>query len=241
MCGIAGMIGPQPPDSARIRRTLAALGHRGPDGQCSLVTRLANGQTVVQLHTRLAIRDLDPRAGQPFAHDGCVLVHNGEVYNDRMNEVTAAVGLAQLAKLDRVQAARAANFAALRDALAPIDGVTVFQPVQGRALSSHYCLNAVLPRDGRHHRGRGGHGEGEELRERTGEQARPPRTAGRRPPRTLCERSPHIGRRRGSWLRTGTGRSFRSAGRRNERSGSAMSRRRRRRGGRRAVPTSRRA
>jgi asparagine synthase (glutamine-hydrolysing) len=83
MCGIAGMIGPVPPDAARIRRTLAALGHRGPDGQGSFATRLPNGQAVVLLHTRLAIRDLDPRAGQPFAHDGCVLVHNGEVYNDR--------------------------------------------------------------------------------------------------------------------------------------------------------------
>jgi dTDP-4-amino-4,6-dideoxygalactose transaminase len=70
-------------------------------------------------------------------------------YNYRMNEVAAAVGLAQIAKLDRFQQARAANFAALRDALADIEEVTVFAPTQGRAVSSHYCLNAVLPRDGR--------------------------------------------------------------------------------------------
>lgn len=70
-------------------------------------------------------------------------------YNYRMNEVTAAVGLAQIAKLDRFLKARAANHAALRAALADIDEVTVFAPVQGRAVSSHYCLNAVLPRDGR--------------------------------------------------------------------------------------------
>jgi dTDP-4-amino-4,6-dideoxygalactose transaminase len=69
-------------------------------------------------------------------------------YNYRMNEVTAAVGLAQIAKLDRFQAARAANFAQLRRALAEIDEVTVFAPVQGDAVSSHYCLNAVLPRNG---------------------------------------------------------------------------------------------
>jgi len=33
------------------------------------------------LHTRLSIIDLDPRANQPFKSDGCVLIHNGEIYN----------------------------------------------------------------------------------------------------------------------------------------------------------------
>ncbi len=83
MCGIAGMIGPAQPSSERIAAALAALQHRGPDGRGTYATRLANGQHVVLLNTRLAIRDLDLRAGQPMAHDGCVVVHNGEVYNDR--------------------------------------------------------------------------------------------------------------------------------------------------------------
>ena len=69
-------------------------------------------------------------------------------YNYRMNEVEAAVGLAQLDKLDAFQARRAENFRILRKSLAERPEITVFEPVQGKAVSSHYCLNAVLPRDG---------------------------------------------------------------------------------------------
>jgi dTDP-4-amino-4,6-dideoxygalactose transaminase len=70
-------------------------------------------------------------------------------YNYRMNEGQAAVGLAQLAKLDGFQAARARNYAALKGALADVEEVTVFEARKAKAVSSHYCLNAVLPRDGR--------------------------------------------------------------------------------------------
>lgn len=69
-------------------------------------------------------------------------------YNYRMNEVQAAVGLAQLKKLDRHQIARADNYRRLSAGLAEMDELTVFETVQGKAKSSHYCLNAVLPRDG---------------------------------------------------------------------------------------------
>ena len=69
-------------------------------------------------------------------------------YNYRMNEVEAAVGLTQLGKLDAFQSARAANFAALKGALDKVEGVTVFEAVRGKAVSTHYCLNAMLPRDG---------------------------------------------------------------------------------------------
>lgn len=69
--------------------------------------------------------------------------------NFRMNEVEAAVGLAQLGKLDAFQAARARNFEALAAALRGIDELTIFEPKQGKAQSSHYCLNVVLPADGR--------------------------------------------------------------------------------------------
>jgi len=68
-------------------------------------------------------------------------------FNYRMSEVAAAVGMAQLAKLDYFQAARAANHTALAKILAQIEGVTVFPDVHGKARSSHYCLNLVLPRD----------------------------------------------------------------------------------------------
>jgi perosamine synthetase len=70
-------------------------------------------------------------------------------FNYRMNEGQAAVGLAQLAKLDRFQTARAHNYAALKAALADVSEITVFAARKGKAISTHYCLNAVLPRDGR--------------------------------------------------------------------------------------------
>jgi perosamine synthetase len=70
-------------------------------------------------------------------------------YNYRMNEGQAAVGLVQLTKLDAFQAARARNHAALKSALADVAEITVFAARKGKAVSSHYCLNAVLPREGR--------------------------------------------------------------------------------------------
>lgn len=69
-------------------------------------------------------------------------------YNYRMNEVEAAVGLVQLGKLDEFQRRRAMNDAALRTAVAEIDEITVFPASLGKARSSHYCFNVVLPRDG---------------------------------------------------------------------------------------------
>lgn len=69
-------------------------------------------------------------------------------FNYRMSEVEAAVGLAQLAKLDAFQAARAENAAILRAALSRIEGVTVFADRKGPARSTNYCLNMVMPRDG---------------------------------------------------------------------------------------------
>lgn len=68
--------------------------------------------------------------------------------NYRMNEVEAAVGLAQLPRLDAWQAARARNYASLSEGLAELDEVTVLLNEKGKARSSHFCLNAVLPRDG---------------------------------------------------------------------------------------------
>jgi dTDP-4-amino-4,6-dideoxygalactose transaminase len=67
--------------------------------------------------------------------------------NYRMSEVEAAVGLAQISHLDAFMADRSRNDAALRALLAKIEGVTVFPDKVGKATSSHYCINAVLPRD----------------------------------------------------------------------------------------------
>jgi asparagine synthase (glutamine-hydrolysing) len=80
MCGIAGMVdlgGGRPPDEALLRRMIALLRHRGPEG-----AGLYRDAVAGLAHARLSIVDL---AGgrQPIANeDGTVwVVCNGEVFN----------------------------------------------------------------------------------------------------------------------------------------------------------------
>ncbi len=80
MCGIAGSLGQQALSRDIIERTLGLMKRRGPDGTGAWQGTMRNGSLTL-LHTRLAIVDLDPRAGQPFCADGCVLIFNGEIYN----------------------------------------------------------------------------------------------------------------------------------------------------------------
>lgn len=86
MCGIAGWIGP--PSATRnehtLRAMLAAMAHRGPDGEGMHVADTANGEQVFLGHRRLAI--IDPvGAPQPMcdAAAGLALTFNGEIYNFR--------------------------------------------------------------------------------------------------------------------------------------------------------------
>ena len=65
------------PDPAVLDRLLAAIAHRGPDGQ----GRLVRGDTAL-LHTRLAIIDLDTGDQPLFTPSGVALVANGEIYNN---------------------------------------------------------------------------------------------------------------------------------------------------------------
>jgi len=79
MCGIAGLIlfNQQPVTPAPVRRMLAPLRRRGPDGD-----GVYSQGSVAFGHTRLAI--IDPAGGaQPFVDEanGLVLTFNGEVYN----------------------------------------------------------------------------------------------------------------------------------------------------------------
>jgi dTDP-4-amino-4,6-dideoxygalactose transaminase len=53
-----------------------------------------------------------------------------------------------LKKLDRFQEARRKNFAILSEILSGLDGLTVLPARAGKSVSSHYCVNAILPRDG---------------------------------------------------------------------------------------------
>ena len=68
-------------------------------------------------------------------------------YNFRMSEAQAAIGCAQLERLDGFLAARAANAAALSDRLQAMEGVSTFPLAHGAARSAHYCVNAMVNGD----------------------------------------------------------------------------------------------
>jgi perosamine synthetase len=65
--------------------------------------------------------------------------------NYRMNEIEAAIGLAQLDKLDAFQARRNVNAATLRQALVKqADAFEVLADGNNRLVHSHYCVSIVL-------------------------------------------------------------------------------------------------
>ncbi len=81
MCGICGPVNHEAgttADPALIRRMLAALAHRGPDGEGIHVEG-----NVGLGHRRLAIIDLSPAAAQPMPNEDKTLwiTFNGEIYN----------------------------------------------------------------------------------------------------------------------------------------------------------------
>jgi asparagine synthase (glutamine-hydrolysing) len=81
MCGFAIEIVRQGAvNRQRLAAALDALGHRGPDASGQQVSRIGDVE-VGLAHARLAVLDLDPRAGQPFHIGGHTLVYNGEIYN----------------------------------------------------------------------------------------------------------------------------------------------------------------
>jgi asparagine synthase (glutamine-hydrolysing) len=79
MCGIAGIVNFQPQREQALQRMLAALEHRGPDGEGMYHDRHASLG-----HRRLSIIDLEG-GRQPLynADRSLVLVCNGEIYNYR--------------------------------------------------------------------------------------------------------------------------------------------------------------
>lgn len=65
--------------------------------------------------------------------------------NYRMSEMQAALGCAQMAKIDRILARRAKNFKALKEQVLKIEGVrTVLDAQTPDAINSHYCLTVLL-------------------------------------------------------------------------------------------------
>jgi asparagine synthase (glutamine-hydrolysing) len=80
MCGIAGLMttsGAAPP-AEPLEKFLAALAHRGPDGQ----GRYRSGPFAM-VQTRLAIIDLETGDQPIYGPGGAALVANGEIYNYR--------------------------------------------------------------------------------------------------------------------------------------------------------------
>lgn len=80
MCGIAGYIGKAIVDQPRIENTLSLMRNRGPDHRDYSFIREGN-LSVVLLHSRLSIIDLEARSNQPFTIGDCTIVFNGEIYN----------------------------------------------------------------------------------------------------------------------------------------------------------------
>ena len=64
--------------------------------------------------------------------------------NYRMSEIQAALGRAQLARVDENLARRRANFSRVRDAVARLPGVRLLDATHRQATSSHYCASLVL-------------------------------------------------------------------------------------------------
>lgn len=94
MCGIAGYLGR---GEMRNESVLAALRHRGPDGEGKWKADQPNGLKLTLLHTRLKIIDLSEKATQPMRLDSALRlqsvhtteasryigVYNGEIFNFR--------------------------------------------------------------------------------------------------------------------------------------------------------------
>ena len=78
MCGIAGIISKdgRPPDRAALEAMMAALRHRGPDGEGAYLKG-----DVGLAHTRLAIIDIEGGDQPLIGPGGGALVGNGEIYN----------------------------------------------------------------------------------------------------------------------------------------------------------------
>ncbi|RZM23854.1 MAG: asparagine synthetase B, partial [Sphingomonas sp.] len=88
MCGIAGIFHPgtpKPVDPNRVHAMIAALSHRGPDGD-----GIWTAPGVGLGHRRLSIIDLEG-SPQPMSDGSLTITYNGEVYNfaELRDELTA--------------------------------------------------------------------------------------------------------------------------------------------------------
>ena len=82
MCGISGFIGLKNyfPKRKNIKSLLLSMKRRGPDANGVSIKKFKK-MSMIFLHTRLSIIDLQKKSNQPFEDERGVLSFNGEIYN----------------------------------------------------------------------------------------------------------------------------------------------------------------
>ena len=80
MCGISGLFGSD--DSDISSKMNARLSHRGPDGVGQWSDSIGKNANISFGHTRLAIVDIVGSSQPIHSEHGCVLIQNGEIYNN---------------------------------------------------------------------------------------------------------------------------------------------------------------
>ena len=82
MCGIAGFFGQNKyePDNYQIKKCLKLMHNRGPDAKGKILKKFKD-KSLVLLHSRLSIIDLNKESNQPFEDENGILIFNGEIYN----------------------------------------------------------------------------------------------------------------------------------------------------------------
>jgi perosamine synthetase len=86
-------------------------------------------------------------SNQGRSDSGDWLTHTRLGYNYRLDELSAALGLAQLERLDHLLAMRQAVAARYADLLAPVDGVTTLRPDDDDHRRSWFVYVVLLDRD----------------------------------------------------------------------------------------------
>lgn len=82
MCGIAGYIGniSNFPKQKQIIECKHSLFNRGPDANKTFERKIKN-KSILLVHSRLSIIDLNKNSNQPFSDDQGILIFNGMIYN----------------------------------------------------------------------------------------------------------------------------------------------------------------
>ena len=82
MCGLAGFLGniSHQPNKKTISNCKNSLKRRGPDSS-GVFNKIKNKKSILLIHTRLSIVDLNKISSQPFSDAKGSLIFNGMIYN----------------------------------------------------------------------------------------------------------------------------------------------------------------